>query len=195
MISSSSNGISAVRASPRRPSSWLGYGDERRSDGRRHHRADRAPDAALRQAEADRGSATPGAACSDSWRPSGGQTCSARSSAPGWIANFAEGQQVAYRFLLAESTAAREQQGIHWRAQLLGSLPCTPPPRASPKWGRCARWIGEFGALWHSSEKFDRVGWMLRSIEYSWPEKLRFNRAAGRSFALLCCMRICCPWT
>ena len=26
---------------------------------------------------------------------------------------------------------------------------------------------------------------MLASIEYSWPEKLRFNRAAGRSFALL----------
>ena len=26
---------------------------------------------------------------------------------------------------------------------------------------------------------------MLSSIEYSWPEKLRFNRAAGRSFDLL----------
>ena len=53
------------------------------------------------------------------------------------------------------------------------------------KWRRCARWLGEFGALWHSSEKFDRVGWMLASIEYSWPEKLRFNRAAERSFDLL----------
>jgi pimeloyl-ACP methyl ester carboxylesterase len=36
-----------------------------------------------------------------------------------------------------------------------------------------------------SSEKFDRVGWMLASIEYSWPEKLTFNRAAERSFDLL----------
>jgi pimeloyl-ACP methyl ester carboxylesterase len=41
------------------------------------------------------------------------------------------------------------------------------------------------GALWHSPEKFDRVGWMLGSTEYSWPEKLRFNRAAERSFGLL----------
>jgi pimeloyl-ACP methyl ester carboxylesterase len=53
------------------------------------------------------------------------------------------------------------------------------------KWRRCARWLSEFGVLWHSSEKFDRVGWMLASIEYSWPEKLRFNRAAERSFDLL----------
>jgi pimeloyl-ACP methyl ester carboxylesterase len=49
---------------------------------------------------------------------------------------------------------------------------------------RCARWLGEFGAVWHSSEKFDRVGWMLASSEYSWPEKLKFNRAAERSFDL-----------
>jgi pimeloyl-ACP methyl ester carboxylesterase len=53
------------------------------------------------------------------------------------------------------------------------------------KWGRCARWPGEFGAIWHSSEKFDRVGWMLASIEYSWPEKLRFSRASARSFDVL----------
>jgi hypothetical protein len=38
----------------------------------------------------------------------------------------------------------------------------------------------EFGVLWHSSEKFDRVGWMLASIEYSWPEKLRFNRGCAK---------------
>jgi pimeloyl-ACP methyl ester carboxylesterase len=53
------------------------------------------------------------------------------------------------------------------------------------KWRRCARWAGEFGAVWHSSEKFDRVGWMLASTEYSWPEKLRFNRAAERYFTSL----------
>jgi len=39
-----------------------------------------------------------------------------------------------------------------------------------------ARWLGEFGALWHSSEKFDRVGWMLASIEYSWPAGGRLRR-------------------
>ena len=56
---------------------------------------------------------------------------------------------------------------------------------AIAQWKRCGRWLGEFGAVWHSSEKFDRVGWMLSSIEYSCPEKLRFNPAAARSFDLL----------
>ncbi len=46
-------------------------------------------------------------------------------------------------------------------------------------------WLGEFGALWHSSVRFDRVGWMLASVVYSWAEKLRFNRAAKRSFGRL----------
>jgi proline iminopeptidase len=101
----------------------------------------------------------------------------------GLIANFAEGQQVAYRFALAES---RRRGNAKASAELesLGS-----PPYAGAEgiaqWRRCARWLGEFGAVWHSSEKFDRVGWMLACVEYSWPEKLRFNRAAGRSFDLL----------
>ncbi len=101
----------------------------------------------------------------------------------GLIANFAEGQQVAYRFALAESRRRRLAKAVA-ELESLGS-----PPYAGAegieKWSRCARWLGEFGAVWHSSEKFDRVGWMLTSIEYSWPEKLRFNRAAERSFKLL----------
>ena len=101
----------------------------------------------------------------------------------GLIANFAEGQQVAYRFLLAESQRRSNRKAL---AELTG---LGDPPYAGPdgiaKWKRCARWLGEFGAAWHSSEKFNRVGWMLSSIEYSWPEKLRFSRAAARSFDLL----------
>jgi len=101
----------------------------------------------------------------------------------GLIANFAEGQRVAYRFLLAESERRSTTKAL---AELTG---LGAPPYAGTdgraKWKRCARWLGEFGAVWHSSEKFDRVGWMLSSIEYSWPEKLRFNRAAERSFDLL----------
>jgi len=101
----------------------------------------------------------------------------------GLIADFAAGQQVAYRFLLAESRR-RGNTTAFTELSSLGS-----PPWAGPEgiatWRRCARWLGEFGAVWHSAEKFDRVGWMLGSIEYSWPEKLRFNRAAGRSFGLL----------
>jgi proline iminopeptidase len=101
----------------------------------------------------------------------------------GLIADFAAGQQVAYRFLLAEA-GRRGNTNALAELSSLGSPPYAGPEGIA-KWRRCARWLGEFGALWHSSEKFDRVGWMLASIEYSWPEKLRFNRAAGRSFALL----------
>ena len=101
----------------------------------------------------------------------------------GLIANFSEGQQVAYRFLLAESRR-RGNTKAFTELSSLGSPPYAGTEGIA-KWRRCARWLGEFGALWHSSEKFDRVGWMLRSIEYSWPEKLRFNRAAERSFGLL----------
>jgi len=90
----------------------------------------------------------------------------------GLIANFAEGQQVAYRFLLAESRRRGNTRAVT-ELSSLGS-----PPYAGAggiaKWGRCARWLGELGALWHSPEKFDRVGWMLGS-----------NRAAERSFGLL----------
>jgi pimeloyl-ACP methyl ester carboxylesterase len=97
----------------------------------------------------------------------------------GLIANFVEGQKVAYRFLLAEAERRANKKAL---AELTG---LGAPPYAGAKWKRCARWLGEFGAVWHSSEKFDRVGWMISAIEYSWPEKLRFNRAAERSFDLL----------
>ena len=101
----------------------------------------------------------------------------------GLIANFAEGQEAAYRFLLAEAERRRSPKAL---AELTGlGVPPYAGADGSAKWKRCARWLGEFGAVWHSSEKFDRVRWMVSSIEYSWSEKLRFNHAAGRSFELL----------
>jgi len=101
----------------------------------------------------------------------------------GLIANFAEGQHVAYRFLLAEA----ERRGTRKALAELSAIGGPPYAGAdgNAKWKRCARWLGEFGAVWHSSEKFYRVGWMISSVEYSWPEKLRFNPAAKRSFDLL----------
>ena len=101
----------------------------------------------------------------------------------GLIANFAEGQQIAYRFLLAESQRRSNKKAL---TELTGlGVPPYAGAGGSAKWKRCAAWLGEFGGAWHSSEKFNRIGWMLSSIEYSWPEKLRFNRAAARSFDLL----------
>jgi pimeloyl-ACP methyl ester carboxylesterase len=101
----------------------------------------------------------------------------------GLIANFAEGQQAAYSFLLAEAERRSASKAL---AELtaLGSPPYEGDDDGT-KWRRCARWLGEFGAVWHSPDKFDRIRWMISSIEYSWPEKLRFNRAAARSFNLL----------
>jgi pimeloyl-ACP methyl ester carboxylesterase len=101
----------------------------------------------------------------------------------GLIANFREGQQVAYRFLLDESRRRDAGKAVH-ELQRLGAPPY-PGADGRAKWQRCARWLGEFGAVWHSSEKFDRVGWMLSAIEYAWPEKLQFNRTAARTFDLL----------
>jgi hypothetical protein len=66
----------------------------------------------------------------------------------GLIANFAEGQQVAYRFLLAES----RRRGNTKAFTELSSL-ASPPyggTEGIAKWRRCARWLSEFGALWHS---------------------------------------------
>jgi pimeloyl-ACP methyl ester carboxylesterase len=101
----------------------------------------------------------------------------------GLIANFAEGQQVGYRFLLAEAERRSARKAL---AELTGlGLPPYADAGGGAKWKRCARWLGEFGAVWHSSEKFDRVRWMVSSVEYSWPEKLRFNRFAERSFDIL----------
>ncbi len=48
-----------------------------------------------------------------------------------------------------------------------------------------ARWIDDLGASWHSPRPMDRVGMMVSAPEYSWPEKLAFLSAAGRSFTLL----------
>ena len=77
------------------------------------------------------------------------------------------------QWLLAES----ERRGNTKALAELSSL--GSPPYAGPdgiaKWRRCGRWLSEFGVLWHSPEKFDRVGWMLASVEYSWPAERSFD--------------------
>src|SRR5260370_18129077 len=94
----------------------------------------------------------------------------------GLIANFAKGQQVAYRFLLAESRR-RGNTKAFTELSSLGSPPYAGTEGIA-KWRRCARWLGEFGALWHSSEKFDRVGWRFASIEYPVPTRRSISPSA-----------------
>jgi pimeloyl-ACP methyl ester carboxylesterase len=102
----------------------------------------------------------------------------------GQIASYAQGLVVGYRFLLDEARARGNVDALTELEQL------GPPPYvgddAKRKRAVYIQWLEEFGAVWHSSQKeFDRVGWMLSSVEYAWPEKLRFTGAAERSFDLL----------
>jgi pimeloyl-ACP methyl ester carboxylesterase len=101
----------------------------------------------------------------------------------GQIANFSEGVQVGYRFLVDEARRRNDTSALTELTKI------GPPPYAG-QGGNAKRevfekWLNAFGGEWHSAEKFDRVGWMISAVEYAWPEKLRYTRAAKRSFDLL----------
>ncbi len=101
----------------------------------------------------------------------------------GQITAFADGQKVAYEFVVAEA----HRRGHTSAVSALASI--APPPYVGAEglkaWMQCVRWLGEFGALWHQPDKFRPFRWMINSPEYSWQEKLRFTNAANRSFELL----------
>jgi pimeloyl-ACP methyl ester carboxylesterase len=101
----------------------------------------------------------------------------------GQIANFSEGLNVGYRFLLDEARTRNN-------ADALKSLSAIGAPPyfgvgSDAKRDVYGKWLEAFGGFWHSAEKFDRVGWMISSVEYAWPEKLRYSRAAEKSLNLL----------
>jgi pimeloyl-ACP methyl ester carboxylesterase len=101
----------------------------------------------------------------------------------GQIAGYSEGLTVGYRFLVDE---AKKRDNVDALGEL---MKIGPPPYigrdGEDKREAFGKWLGRFGALWHSPEKFDRMGWMISSMEYSWPEKLSYTRAAQESFELL----------
>ena len=101
----------------------------------------------------------------------------------GQIANFAQGMDVGYRFLVDEAKKRNKPEALNELTKI------GPPPYigegSNAKREVYGKWLEAFGGLWHSSEKFDRVGWMTSSVEYAWPEKLRYTRAAAKSFNLL----------
>ena len=101
----------------------------------------------------------------------------------GQIADFTEGMNVGYHFLMAEAKKRNNTNALNELTKL------GPPPYAGEE-GNAKReiygkWLEAFGGVWHSSEKFDRVGWMISSVEYAWPEKLHYTSAAKKSFNLL----------
>jgi pimeloyl-ACP methyl ester carboxylesterase len=101
----------------------------------------------------------------------------------GQIANFTEGMNVGYRFLMVEAKKRNDIKALNELTNI------GPPPylgaEGNAKRETYGKWLEAFGGLWHSSEKFDRVGWMTSSVEYAWPEKLRYTSAAKKSFNLL----------
>jgi pimeloyl-ACP methyl ester carboxylesterase len=101
----------------------------------------------------------------------------------GQIANFTAGMQVGYRFLMDEAKRRNNQDAQDELAKI------GPPPyfgaSGASRQEQYGKWLANFGGLWHSSQEFDRVGWMLSSVEYAWPEKIRFTSAAQKSFNIL----------
>jgi pimeloyl-ACP methyl ester carboxylesterase len=101
----------------------------------------------------------------------------------GQIAAFADGQRIAHKFVVAEA-----QRRGHPSAMAETASIASPPYLGSEgiaEWMKCVHWLDQFGAVWHQPEKFRPIRWMIGSPEYSWPEKLRFTKAAVRSFELL----------
>jgi pimeloyl-ACP methyl ester carboxylesterase len=100
----------------------------------------------------------------------------------GQIGSFADGQRIAHEFVVTEA----RRRG---HAEATTATASRPPPydgaEGLASWMQCVHWLGEFGALCHQPEKFHPIRWMVNSPEYSWPEKLRFTKAATRSFELL----------
>ena len=101
----------------------------------------------------------------------------------GQIANFTEGMNVGYRFLVAEAKKRGNTKALEELTKI--GAPPYAGDGGDAKRETYGKWLQAFGGLWHSSEKFDRVGWMTSSVEYAWPEKLHYTSAAKKSFDLL----------
>jgi pimeloyl-ACP methyl ester carboxylesterase len=101
----------------------------------------------------------------------------------GQIANYRDGLSAGYRFLMEEAGKRGEADALE-ELTTIGAPPYSESGDQSKR-AIYQKWLERFGALWHSSEKFDRVGWMLSAVEYALPEKLRYTGAAQRSFDLL----------
>ncbi len=101
----------------------------------------------------------------------------------GQIANYSQGLLAGYDFLLLEA-ARRNSAAASRDLQQIGRPPYVGNDSTSKRETH-GRWLMDFGALWHSAEKFDRVGWMISAVEYSWPEKLRFTGASEKAFKML----------
>ena len=100
----------------------------------------------------------------------------------GQMVNFAEGQQLTYRHLL-EEVGRRNDGDERPRLEKIGPPPYIGDAGAARR-EEFIKSLETSGGYWRSEKKFDRIGWMMSSVEYAWPEKLRYPRAAEQSFEL-----------
>jgi pimeloyl-ACP methyl ester carboxylesterase len=83
----------------------------------------------------------------------------------GQIVNFAEGTNAGYGFLGQEAERRQDADALHALKEI------GPPPYlgddGKTKRDIYGKWLERYGAFWHSPAKFDRVGWMVSSVEYA----------------------------
>ena len=101
----------------------------------------------------------------------------------GQIANYSEGLRIGYEFLILEAGRRNNADALRDLQQI--GRPPYDGTDSNAKRDIHGRWLMDFGALWHSAERFDRVGWMISSVEYAWPEKLRYPLTAKKAFNML----------
>jgi pimeloyl-ACP methyl ester carboxylesterase len=101
----------------------------------------------------------------------------------GQMTNFPDAVSAGYR-TLREQARREGDTALEVELDALGE-----PPYVGPEGkGKRQKYVGLLDRsrhLWHAESGFDRVRWMLASEEYSWFEKLTFNRAAETSFDAL----------
>ncbi|WP_158590517.1 alpha/beta fold hydrolase [Noviherbaspirillum cavernae] len=101
----------------------------------------------------------------------------------GQMTSFSNATSAGYQALL-EHAGRSSDKALEAEINALGEPPYVGPEGKSKR----AKYVGlleKYGSLWHAEPGFNPVRWMIAAEEYSWPEKLSFNRAAETSFEAL----------
>ena len=101
----------------------------------------------------------------------------------GQIVNMQAGAKISYQYLIDSAKRANNNTALS-ELTTIGE----PPFNVEKQEARIEtynKWMGKLGADWHPKEPLPRVKIMLKSIEYSYCEKFRFQAAAKKSFKIL----------
>ena len=101
----------------------------------------------------------------------------------GQMSNFSNAISAGYRALLEHAVRSGDE-ALEAELEALGEPPYVGPEGRSKR-AKYLELLEEHGNLWHAESGFTPVRWMIAAEEYSWSEKLSFNRAAQTSFEAL----------